>query len=538
MFERQYRENNSATTSSPNRGLKFSRSCALIDTSGTLIDWDMGFELEFFAAVDQLKPGCTWTELIVLARTREGFGREASRDIEDSAFRAFEYRALGRIVRVVETRLAGGWCMRTAQDVTSERAIEQQGNVDVLHLQRDQSLERLMAGVVHEFNNVLMIVLGNAESILKESPADSLAARYATIIKRVTNRGADLSAQSLSLTQHHPQLPDLLDLCAVIDQFTALVQGLLGAEPLIDAVVESGVWPISVDQAQLQIALLNMILQGRRADRANRANRAGGTVAISVRNERLTAGTAQDLPAGDYVSISVQDIVATSPDENPLLTRDMRGNAVGMGSSFAVAEEFARRAGGILKTVDQRGRGQIRSLILPRAHAAAAAPTDGIAKSDDAAIPLKDVRARALTEATCHAVPVSASGVGTTASRQFTILLVDDHDLIRTALTANLQSLNYRVLAANSGATALTLLRGAEPIDLLFTDVVMPGGVSGSELARQARILRPDIKVLFSSGFAASTLIQDGRIEPDAELLMKPYEVTQLVDTLSRILIA
>jgi CheY-like chemotaxis protein len=122
------------------------------------------------------------------------------------------------------------------------------------------------------------------------------------------------------------------------------------------------------------------------------------------------------------------------------------------------------------------------------------------------------------------------------AERRYTILLVDDHDLVRTAVTANLESLNYRVLTADRGPAAMVLLEGQEPIDLLFTDVVMPGGFSGAEVARRARELRPSIKVLFTSGFTSSSLVQNGRLEPGVELLMKPYDLSELVATLKRIL--
>ena len=122
------------------------------------------------------------------------------------------------------------------------------------------------------------------------------------------------------------------------------------------------------------------------------------------------------------------------------------------------------------------------------------------------------------------------------AERRYTILLVDDHDLVRTAVTANLETLNYRVLTADRGPAAMVLLEGQEPIDLLFTDVVMPGGLSGAEVARRARDLRPSIKVLFTSGFTSSSLVQNGRLEAGVELLMKPYDLSELVATLTRIL--
>jgi CheY-like chemotaxis protein len=122
-------------------------------------------------------------------------------------------------------------------------------------------------------------------------------------------------------------------------------------------------------------------------------------------------------------------------------------------------------------------------------------------------------------------------------ARQFTILLVDDHDLIRSAVANNLRALNYRVLAADGAAAAMSLLRSDEHIDLLFTDVIMPGGMGGAELARQAQALRPDLKLLFASGFGALSLEQSGQLAHGAQLLLKPYDLPQLLEMLQRMLV-
>jgi len=124
------------------------------------------------------------------------------------------------------------------------------------------------------------------------------------------------------------------------------------------------------------------------------------------------------------------------------------------------------------------------------------------------------------------------------SARQFTILLVDDHDLVRSAVANNLRALNYRVLAADGADAAMQLLRDDEHIDLLFTDVVMPGGMGGAELAREAQALRPQLKLLFASGFGAVSLEQSGKLALGAQLLLKPYDLPQLLEALQRILVA
>jgi CheY-like chemotaxis protein len=124
------------------------------------------------------------------------------------------------------------------------------------------------------------------------------------------------------------------------------------------------------------------------------------------------------------------------------------------------------------------------------------------------------------------------------SARQFTILLVDDHDLVRSAVANNLRALNYRVLAADGADAAMELLRSDEHIDLLFTDVIMPGGMGGAELAREAQALRPQLKLLFASGFGAVSLEQSGKLAQGVRLLMKPYDLPQLLEVLQRILAA
>ena len=235
----------------------------------------------------------------------------------------------------------------------------------------------------------------------------------------------------------------------------------------------------------------------------------GGLIKLHAVNEAVKQGDADELAAGDYVVLSIEDTGRGMTAEtlqkacDPFFTTKSPGEGPGLGLSLVYG--FARQSGGLLRIDSAKGRGTTVRLYLPRGTSGEAQP------------------------------PVPASPVRS-SERRYTILLVDDHDLVRTAVTANLESLNYRVLTADRGPAAMLLLESAEPIDLLFTDVVMPGGLSGAEVARRARALRPSIKVLFTSGFTSTALVQNGRLEPGVELLMKPYDLSELVATLKRIL--
>jgi CheY-like chemotaxis protein len=285
-------------------------------------------------------------------------------------------------------------------------------------------------------------------------------------------------------------LPRSIDVARLFDEFSGLIEDSLGENIKFELAAAEDIWPLTADPPTLEIALLSLVANARDAIPE------GGVIKLQAANESLLHGFADELAAGDYVVLSVEDTGCGMTVD----TTKSPGEAAGLGLSLVYG--FARQSGGALRIDSTQGRGTRVRLYLPRGTPSAAKPA-------------------------AQARPTE---------RRHTILLVDDHDLVRTAVKANLESLNYRVLSADCGPAAIVLLESAEPIDLLFTDVVMPGGLSGAEVARRARELRPSIKVLFTSGFTPSALVQNGRLEPGVELLMKPYDLSELVVTLTRIL--
>jgi len=298
-------------------------------------------------------------------------------------------------------------------------------------------------------------------------------------------------------------LPRSIDVPRLFAGFSKLIADSLGENIRIEITAAQDLWTLTADPAMLETALLNLVVNARDAMPE------GGLIRLQAGNESVGQSISDELAAGDYVVLSVKDTgygMSAETLENacdPFFTTKDPGEGPGLGLSLAYG--FAWQSGGLLQIDSVKGRGTTVRLYLPRA-----AP-------------------QVQQEPTPASPPRSPE-------RRYTILLVDDHDLVRTAVTANLESLNYRVLSADRGPAAMMLLESAEPIDLLFTDVVMPGGLSGAEVARRARELRPSIKVLFTSGFTSSALVQNGRLEPGVELLMKPYDLTELVATLQRIL--
>ena len=519
----------------------FTRSCAIIDAAGRLVDWDEGFELEFSAVSECIARDRDWADLIAAARAREGFTRDRSRDASASGKRAYDYRAFDQIIQIGETHLTGGgWC-RMARDVTREREIEAGSSVAteadaepvgsqaisrlsptcigetsqaILALrrrqefksrqaQKDQAVGRLTSGIAHDFNNLLMVAISNAESILADAAPGSPTVKYANAIKRAVDRGTALTRQLLAFTRQQTLLPRSIDVPRLFAGFSKLIADSLGEDIRIEITAAQDLWSLTADPAMLETAMLNLVVNARDAMPD------GGLIRLQAGNESVGQSFSDELTAGDYVVLSVEDTGYGMSAEtlekacDPFFTTKDPGEGPGLGLSLAYG--FARQSGGLLQIDSAKGRGTTVRLYLPRA-----APQEQ-------------------QEPTPASPPRSSE-------RRYTILLVDDHDLVRTAVTANLESLNYRVLSADRGPAAMMLLESAEPIDLLFTDVVMPGGLSGAEVARRARELRPSIKVLFTSGFTSSALVQNGRLEPGVELLMKPYDLSELVATLQRIL--
>ncbi|MGA2710090.1 MAG: response regulator [Steroidobacteraceae bacterium] len=474
----------------------------MIDSEGGLIDWDEGFESEFSVVSDYIAMGRGWADLIAMARDREGFLRDGSRDAIGDGKRGYEYRALNQIIHIAEAHLVGGgWC-RIAQDVTreSENASSSRKSRQG---EKDQAVGRLTSGIAHDFNNLLMVTLSNAESILADAAPGSATVKYATAIKRAVDRGTDLTRQLLALTRQQPLAPRTIDVMRLFDEFPDVVARSFGGDIRIELTAADDIWAASADPSKLEAALLNLVADARDAMPE------GGVIKLRVANETVAHGGAEELPAGDYVVLSVENtgFGRTADTQGKVCESSVMSEnpAEGTGLGLGLVYGFARQSGGVLQIDSAEGRGTKVRLYLPRG-------------------------APSALEAPGSSPPLCP------AERRYTILLVDDHDLVRTAVTANLESLNYRVLTADRGPAAMVLLEGQEPIDLLFTDVVMPGGFSGAEVARRARELRPSIKVLFTSGFTSSSLVQNGRLEPGVELLMKPYDLSELVATLKRIL--
>ena len=358
--------------------------------------------------------------------------------------------------------------------------------------QRLESVGQLTGGVAHDFNNLLTVILGNAELLHEQLLDNPRLAPLAGMVVSAGERGAQLTQRLLAFARRQTLDPKAVDINQLVAEMDPLLRRSLGGHIEIEFIRGAGLWPALVDPAQLDNALLNLCLNARDAMPE------GGRLTIETGDAHLSEDYAAhnaDVRPGQYVMLAVSD-TGTGIDPahvrrvfEPFFTTKAAGKGTGLG--LAMIYGFVKQSGGHVSVYSEPGAGTTFRLYLPRALETATAP-------------------RRVVET----LPV--------AGGHETVLLVEDDPMVRRYAFDQLVALGYRVIEAHSGAQALTILREGQAVDLLFTDVVMPG-MSGRQLADQATELRPGLKVLFTSGYTENAIVHHGRLDPGVHLLSKPY---------------
>jgi two-component system, cell cycle sensor histidine kinase and response regulator CckA len=412
-----------------------------------------------------------------------------------------EFPAESSIARLVE----GGHTtfMAVIRDVSERHALEAQ----LRQAQRMEAVGQLTGGLAHDFNNLLTIVIGNLDLLLERIDKTGDAAEMARLALDASLRGATLTRQLLAFSRRQPLEPKAFDMNALVSDTIGLLRRTLGQQLEIETRFAPDLLPVLADPAQLESAFANLAINARDAMPE------GGRLTIETANKQLDEEYAMhnvDVAAGDYVMLAVTDngsgIAAEFVDKvfEPFFTTKEPGQGTGLGLSMVYG--FAKQSGGHVKIYSELGHGTTVRLYLPCA---------------DADRQRSDVKP-------CQPAEVLTGDA--------TILVVEDSAEVRRVAVNHLLAFGYRVIESGNGREALVRLAENEEIDLLFTDVVMPGGLSGPELARQARALRPNLKVLFTSGYAESAI--DGGL-PDGlagNLLSKPYRREELSRKLRQVL--
>ena len=457
-----------------------------------------------------------WSEAELLNRTSEwlehpedgGITREQIRMLRDSAATArFEsrfrhkdgsYRWLSWTAVPDQDRIYA-----VARDVTAEKAAAERLRATeeaLLQSQKMEAVGQLTGGIAHDFNNLLTGIVGSLDLLqtrLQQGRTDNVA-RYITAAMTSANRAAALTHRLLAFARRQPLIPKSVDANQLVVSLEDLLRRTIGETIQLEIVTPADLWPTLCDPNQLESALLNLAINARDAMPD------GGRLTIATSNARLDSVTA-DTPAllpGDYIRIDVVDTGVGMSAEvaarafDPFFTTKPIGQGTGLGLSMIYG--FARQSNGHA-TIDSRpGQGTSVSLYLPRHHGDVA---------DE---------------------PAAAARVAGHAATGETVLVVEDEPVVRGVILEMLGEQGYRTLEAVDGPSALAILRANARIDLLVTDVGLPG-MNGRQLADQARESRPGLRILFITGYAESVAIADGFLQPGMEMITKPFDLDHLL---------
>lgn len=374
--------------------------------------------------------------------------------------------------------------------------------------QKMEAIGQLTGGVAHDFNNLLQIITGSLGSLRRRSVRWNLAPavtrdfdRFLDGAEEGSRRAAALTRQLLAFSRRQPLQPEAIDANRLVARMTSLLTRTLGETISVETVLASGLWRVLTDPNQLESAILNLAVNAR--DAMPR----GGKLTIETANAHLDEGYVEpyeQLKAGQYVMIAVtdngtgMDTATLAQAFEPFFTTKAGGHGTGLGLSQVYG--FIKQSGGHTKIYSEPGQGTTVKMYLPRAQVEQHAAEDQAAAAEPQVAP--------------------AGGE--------TILVVEDEEKVRAASVEMLEELGYRVLEASDGPSALKLLDGKPVIDLLFTDVVLPSGMNGKQLADEIRRDMPTVKVLYTTGYARNAIVHHGRLDPGVELITKPFGHAQL----------
>jgi signal transduction histidine kinase/CheY-like chemotaxis protein len=410
---------------------------------------------------------------------------------------------------------------RTAE-VENEARRRRESEATLLQAQKMESVGQLTGGIAHDFNNMLTVIIGNLETLQRRltrmSPnglsLEALAAlaKPTELALQGAHNAAKLTHRLLAFARRQPLAPVRADLNKIVSGVADLLRRTVGETIVFETVLAAGLWPTFVDTNQLENAVLNLAVNARDA----MPN--GGHLTIETANSYLDEAYARqfgDVAPGQYVLLSVTDTgTGISPELmkkvfEPFFTTKDHGRGSGLG--LAMVHGFVKQTGGHVRIYSEVNEGTTVKIYLPRLNQA----------EEVAANP--------------EEVP-QLSVANETARPSETILLVEDNEDVRQYAKSALEELGYKILVAQDGAAALRILKDGAEIDLLFTDIVLPGGMNGRELSQKVLKMRPGLAVLYTTGYTPNAIIHHGRLDPDVQLLSKPYTQDELSRKIRRVL--
>ncbi len=379
-------------------------------------------------------------------------------------------------------------------NISEERAAEERRQ----QTQRLEAIGKLTGGVAHDFNNILTVILGNAEILFDHLADNPQAQAMADVTVRAAERGAELTDQLLAFARRKPLEPQVLDLNERLPLAVTLIRRTLPENIDIEIDRAPDLWMAEVDPGQLEVALLNLAVNARDAMPD------GGSLTIETHNSWLDedyAANHAEVTPGEYVLLSVSDTGHGMDQDTlhrafePFYTTKEVGKGSGLGLSMVFG--FVKQSGGHVKIYSELGEGSTVKIYFPRVHLEAT-QLDGALER--------------------RSVPGGNE----------TILVVEDDAPVRENLCKQLRGLGYSIISAANADEALKIIAQRDDIDLLLTDVIMPGSMHGGELAKAAQAARPGLRVLFTSGYTENAIVHNGRLDAGVAFLGKPYRLREL----------
>lgn len=376
--------------------------------------------------------------------------------------------------------------------VIAEIDERRQAEAKLAQSQKMETVGKLTGGVAHDFNNLLQVVSGNLQLLAKDIAGNERAESRVTNAMAGVSRGSKLASQLLAFGRRQALEPKVVNISRFVRGMDDMLRRAIGEAIEVETVVTGGLWNTFIDPAQVENALLNLAINARDAMDGR------GKLTIELANAHLDDAYARshdEVTPGQYVMLAVSDTGSGMSAEiiekvfEPFFSTKAEGKGSGLGLSMVYG--FVKQSGGHVKICSEVGEGTTIKLYLPRA-----------LQSED-------------VEVAVDSGPIS----GDTE----TVLVVEDDDAVRETVVALLSDLGYRVLKSVDASSALNVIESGIPIDMLFTDVVMPGALKSPELARKARERLPNIAVLFTSGYTENSIVHGGKLDAGVELLSKPY---------------
>jgi len=365
--------------------------------------------------------------------------------------------------------------------------------------QRMESVGQLTGGVAHDFNNLLQVIRGNLELLERAVADDPRASQRVKNALHGAERAAQLTRQLLAFARRQPLAPQVINLSRLVRDMADLLRRTLGDGIEVETVVAGGLWNTVADPAQVESALLNLALNARDA-----MPEGGGRLTVEIANASLDeeyARRAGDVTPGQYVMLAVSDSGAGMDEATkarvfePFFTTKAEGKGTGLGLSMVYG--FVKQSNGHIQIYSEPGHGTTVRIYLPRSRDAESRP-----------------------EATTEPAPAAAG------SR--VVLVVEDEPAVRAAAVATLEEMGFACLQAGEAESALRLVDSDAQIDLVFTDVVMPGPLKTRDFAARVRDLRPQLPILFTSGYTENAIVHHGRLDDGVSLISKPYAKDEL----------